>query len=114
MSAARRHGGAGSLRTALVLAGLMLAVEAGAAPVTHTIVIERMAFAPAALVVHPGDRVVWVNRDPFPHTATAAGRAFDSGSIAPDKSWSWRAGAPGEFDYVCALHTTMKGRVTVR
>ena len=100
-------------RAAVALAVLWLAGSAQAAPVTHTVTIERMAFTPAEVVVHPGDRVVWVNRDPFPHTATAAGR-FDSGPVAPGKSWTWRAGAAGDYDYVCTLHTTMKGRVSVR
>lgn len=104
----------GGARAVLALAALWLAGSAQAAPVTHTITIERMAFTPAEVVVHPGDRVVWVNRDPFPNTATAASHAFDSGSIAPDKSWSWRAGPAGDYDYVCTLHTTMKGRVIVR
>ena len=97
----------------LALAGLMAGADASAAPATHTIVIERMAFVPAQLTVHPGDRVVWVNRDPFPHTATAA-RGFDSGPVAPDRSWSWRAGAAGEWEYVCTLHPTMKGKVVVQ
>lgn len=106
--------GAGHRGAALALAVLAVAASAGAAPATHTVVIERMAFEPAEVVVHPGDRVVWVNRDPFPHTATATGRAFDSGPVAPDRSWSWRARAAGEFEYLCTLHTTMKGKVIVR
>ncbi len=97
----------------LGIAAASFIVSAAAAPVTHTITIERMAFTPAEVTVHPGDRVVWVNRDPFPHTATATGRAFDSGSVAPDKSWSWRAGKAGDYDYLCTLHTTMKGKVIV-
>ncbi len=101
-------------RAALAIAAASFAVSAAAAPVTHTITIERMAFTPAEVTVHPGDRVVWVNRDLFPHTATATGRAFDSGSVAPDKSWSWRAGKAGAYDYLCTLHTTMKARILVR
>lgn len=101
-------------RAALATAATLLVASAWAAPVTHTIAIERMAFTPAEVTVHAGDRVVWVNRDPFPHTATATGRRFDSGPIAAGKSWSWRAGAAGEYEYLCTLHTTMKGRVIVR
>jgi len=80
--------------------------------VTHTVVMEAVAFQPAALTVAVGDRVVWVNRDPFPHTATSA--AFDSKEIAPGASWTYTPTAPGELPYVCALHPTMKATLRVR
>ena len=79
----------------------------------HTIVIEGTAFAPAQMTVARGDRVTWVNKDPFPHTATARG-TFDSGSIPPDASWTWVADKAGSFDYLCTLHPTMKARLVVR
>ena len=60
-----------------------------------------------------GDTVVWINRDPFPHTATSTSGAFDSGSIAPDKSWKFRLLKKGDLDYICSLHPTMKARLTV-
>jgi plastocyanin len=72
-----------------------------------------MRFEPASLTVKPGDVVVWVNKDPFPHTATAPGGAFDSREIAADARWSWTAEKTGSHDYVCSLHPTMKGVVTV-
>jgi len=40
-----------------------------------------MQFNPAELTVHRGDRVVWVSKDLFPHTATAKDKTFDSGTI---------------------------------
>lgn len=96
---------------AALLAGL---ASAGVAAATHTIAIDGTAFVPAEVTVQRGDRVTWTNRDPFPHTATAGGRGFDSGSVAPGRSWTWVARAPGTYDYVCTLHPTMKGRVIVR
>jgi plastocyanin len=108
--------------TAVLLAcaagcGCLGAAAAGAAsaakPVTHTVVIEGTQFAPATLTVNRGDTVVWQNKDPFPHTATAKG-TFDSGSIAAGKSWRYRAKAAGEYAYVCTLHPNMKGMLTVR
>ena len=80
---------------------------------THTVTIEGTSFQPDRLTVSAGDTVVWINKDPFPHTATASG-AFDSRSIAPDKSWTFRAVKKGDFDYVCTLHPTMKARLTVQ
>ena len=98
-------------RTGLAMALVCAAMPAFAA--THTVVIDGTAFAPASLTVQRGDRVAFVNKDPFPHTATAKG-TFDSGSIAAGASWTWAADKAGTFDYVCTLHPTMKAKLVVR
>lgn len=72
-----------------------------------------MQFEPAELVVKRGSRVVWVNKDLFPHTATAIDEAFDSASIAAGASWTYKASQSGTYAYVCALHPTMKGKLVV-
>jgi plastocyanin len=88
------------------------AIAADRAGTTHEVVMQAVQFAPATLKVKRGDVVVWTNRDPFPHTATAAG-AFDSKSIAEGKSWRWRADRTGTFAYLCTFHPTMKGTLEV-
>jgi plastocyanin len=85
-----------------------------AAAETHTILMEGVAFVPQTLTVKPGDVVVWVNKDLFPHTATAQKREFDSGEIAPGKTWKYTAKKPGKFSYVCTLHPTMKATLVVK
>ncbi len=81
---------------------------------THTVTIDGTTFQPELLTVAAGDTVVWINKDPFPHTATSKAGAFDSGTIAPEKSWTFRTVKKGEFDYICTLHPTMKARLTVK
>ena len=93
-------------------AAAALAADAPKA-VTHTIIIEGMRFEPAVITVSRGDTVVWRNKDPFPHTATANG-AFDSHAIAGGKSWRFNARAAGEYTYICTLHPNMKGTLIVR
>lgn len=88
-------------------------LTAGAGPVTHTVVIEGTRFEPQALTVRPGDTVVWINKDLFPHTVTAQTGGFDSKSIAPDKSWQYTPRKMGVFRYVCTLHPTMKATLRV-
>lgn len=83
------------------------------AATTHTVAMDGTRFVPETLTVRRGDRIVWVNKDPFPHTATAAG-TFDSASIAAGHSWSYVARKAGEFPYVCTLHPGMKGRLVVQ
>jgi plastocyanin len=87
--------------------------QASGTPQTHHITIEAMRFNPETLTVRRGDRVIWINKDPFPHTTTAD-KAFDSHSIEPNASWSYVAVKPGDYDYECTLHPTMKGKLAVR
>lgn len=56
--------------------------------------------------------MVWANRDPFPHTVTAAG-VFDSHSIATGSSWKYVARKAGDYAYICTLHPNMKGMLRV-
>ena len=108
--------------TALVLSlSAVLALEAAnragvvsTAPQVHTVLIEGMRYQPEGLTVAPGDTVVWVNRDMVPHTATSAAARFDSGEIAPGKTWTHTVRATGEFDYLCTYHPLMKGILRVR
>jgi len=108
-----------SSKAAAAGAALLLAVGAAAGDLSvaraaeRTVVMDGVKFEPATITVERGDSVRWVNKDPFPHTATSRG-AFDSKEIAAGKSWKWTARKPGVYDYVCTLHPTMKGSVTVR
>lgn len=79
---------------------------------TRTITIEGMQFSPSMVTVKRGDEVVWVNKDLVPHTATAA-KTFDSGALAPNKSWRMTATNAGRYEYVCTLHPTMKAVLAV-
>jgi plastocyanin len=103
---------------ALLLAAAIFSAGYGentmAEPKTHTIVIEAMQFAPQVLEVSPGDTVVWVNKDAFPHDATATNRSFRSKEIAPNGSWKFKPVRKGTFPYLCTLHPTMKGSLIVK
>jgi plastocyanin len=81
--------------------------------VVHTIVMDGTAFSPDTLTVKRGDTVVWVNKDPFPHTVTAVDGAFDSKSIDAGKSWRYVASKPGEYRYTCTFHPTMNAALKV-
>jgi plastocyanin len=98
----------------------MFVLQAGAgtgvlaASASHTIVIADMKFVPETLTVKAGDTVLWVNKDFFPHTATAHDRSFDSRDIATNKSWKYVAKKKGTFSYICTLHPTMKATLIVK
>jgi plastocyanin len=109
----RRRRLAGQAGIVFLMAAAVGFARPARAAKTLTIAMDGTRFVPETLTVKRGDRVVWVNKDPFPHTATAAG-TFDSGSIAAGRSWSYVARKPGEIAYVCTLHPGMKGTLVVQ
>lgn len=99
------------LAAAAVLGDAALAATAPSKGAAHSVTIENMVYTPAHLVVHRGERIVWVNKDLFPHTVTAAG--FNSGSIPAGGSWSYTVGKTGNYSYACTFHPTMQGELKV-
>ena len=54
-------------------AALLLPVpSAAAAPHNYVVVIDKMKFGSVPAQLHPGDTILWVNRDFLRHSATAA------------------------------------------
>lgn len=105
-----------SRRFALGL-GLATAVAAAApalAQTTHTVTISNFAFSPANLTISPGDRVIFVNQDGAPHTATADGGGFDTGRLGRGQQAGLTFNAAGSFGYFCAIHPAMRGQITVQ
>jgi plastocyanin len=86
--------------------------EAAAAQV----VIDNFAYSPREITVTAGTRVTWVNHDDSPHTvtSTAKPKAFDSGAMDTDASFAFTFAAPGTYEYFCAVHPHMTGKVIVK
>jgi plastocyanin len=79
-----------------------------------TVVIENMKFNPDTITVKKNETITWVNKDMFPHTATAVDKTFDSKVLQPGKSFKYKAKKTGTFEYKCDLHPTMKASLTVQ
>jgi plastocyanin len=84
-------------------------VDGASAEVT----ILNFAFDPAELEIEAGTTVTWTNDDSVPHTATADDGAFDTGILRTGESASHRFDTRGTFPYICALHPSMTGTITV-
>jgi len=80
------------------------------------IVIDNFTFDPPEVTIPAGTRVTWLNRDDVPHTATSTAkpRAFDSGALDTDQKYSFTFTSTGVYEYFCAVHPKMTGRITVR
>ncbi|HEV2124622.1 MAG TPA: cupredoxin family copper-binding protein, partial [Chloroflexota bacterium] len=89
-------------------------VDSGSEERTRRISIRAFQYLPASDTVAVGDTVVWINQDAVPHTATAADRAWDTGSIATKQSGHVVVSKRGEHPYICALHPNMSGTLVVQ
>jgi len=80
---------------------------------TITVDAQDFAFSPQDVSVTAGDTVEWVNVGEAPHTVTGEGAAFDSGTIDAGGRFRHRFDETGTYDYVCAFHPQMVGRIEV-
>src|SRR3954453_22468566 len=77
------------------------------------VTIKNFKFAPSTSSVHVGDTITWTNQDIAPHTATASNGSWDTGTINKGKTGSHTFTTAGTFPYICSIHPSMKGTVTV-
>jgi plastocyanin len=95
----------------LVLFIATLTATSVSAQRTVDVSIQGFAFNPASVQVSTGDTVRWTNMDSTDHTVT--GSTFNSGIIHTGQSYEFRFTTPGSYSYVCSIHPSMKGTVTV-
>jgi plastocyanin len=74
--------------------------------------IRGFKFKPPTLRISRGTRVVWVNRDRAPHTATRRG-SFNTGVIRSGRAVAVRFKRRGTYGYICTIHPEMRGRIVV-
>ena len=89
--------------------------HAMASGATKTVAIKGYAYAPASLTINVGDTVTWTNEDTAPHTVTVSSGPvkFSSGNLAKGQSFSYTFTKAGTYDYYCAVHPDMVGKVVV-
>ena len=109
----------------LALGGLMAGVGMEAVPrIAHAqpaqpehavteVNIDNFTFAPATVRVKTGTTVTWTNRDDIPHVVLMQGLKLRSKVMDTSETFSHRFEKVGSFDYFCALHPHMKGKVVV-
>ena len=82
---------------------------------TKTVVIKNFRFQPANITIKRGTRVIWINKDPHPHTATANNkRSFDSGRLGKGQRYTHTFKSAGKKPYHCEIHPFMRGSVVVK
>ena len=95
------------------LAVLLLPLPASAAaPQTHQVVIDKMKFGAVPASARVGDRIIWVNRDLFRHTATAKAAGIDV-DLPPGTKKVMTVMRSGTFAVSCRYHPGMKASLKV-
>jgi plastocyanin len=84
-----------------------------AAPSAVVIHIDNFTFKQPVLKVKPGTTVTWVNGDDIPHNVVAKYKSFRSKVLDTGDNFSFTFAKPGEYEYFCALHPHMTGKVIV-
>jgi plastocyanin len=75
--------------------------------------IIDFAYDPDPVTIEEGGKVIWINRDAAPHTATADDDSFDTGRLNAGNLKSESFKEPGEYAYFCEIHPEMRGTVEV-
>lgn len=82
-----------------------------AAPATASIQIANFAFEPSTVTIRAGGSVTWTNTDGDRHSVLLDGS--ESARLDQGGTFSRTFSSPGEFAYVCGLHSSMTGTVVV-
>jgi plastocyanin len=101
------------LLAAAALSVAAVPLSADAAPKTYTIVIAKMQFGAAPAGLRKGDRIIWVNRDIFEHTATARDGSFDV-KLPPGAHATIVLRHAGRIAFYCKYHPGMTGVLNVQ
>lgn len=77
------------------------------------IAITNFSFQPADITIKTGTTITFTNNDSAPHTITADDASFDSGRLATGATFEHTFTQIGKVSYHCAIHSSMRGTITV-
>jgi len=98
-----------------IVGAMLAAASVAAQDATNVITIDNFTFTPPELTVAAGTTVKWVNHDDIPHSVVNKDKVFRSkAALDTDDSFSYTFASAGSFDYFCALHPHMVGKVIVK
>jgi plastocyanin len=93
--------------------GASATAPSGEAPRAAKVEIADFAYDPDPVTVQAGGKVIWLNQDSAPHTATAEDGSFDTGRLEEGKLKSETFKQAGTYEYICQIHPDMHGVVEV-
>jgi plastocyanin len=88
------------------------AAPAASATSGKAVTIVDFGFNPGSITVKAGTTVTWTNTG-VTHTVTSNTGLFDSGHLGSGGTFTFTFSKAGTYAYHCAIHSAMKGEVTV-
>lgn len=74
--------------------------------------IKNFAFNPGSVMIKKGATVTWTNNDSAPHQIKSS--VINSSVMNTGEIFSFTFGKSGTYDYICAIHPSMKGTIIVQ
>ncbi len=75
--------------------------------------INGFTFGPGTLSVKKGQSINWTNGDDSPHQVSVASKSLKTGMLLKGQSGQLKFDEAGSYEYACALHPAMKGKIEV-
>lgn len=88
------------------------AAPAASATSGNAVTIVDFGFNPGTITVKAGTTATWTNTG-VTHTVTSDAGLFDSGHLGSGDTFTFTFSKAGTYAYHCAIHSSMKGEVTV-
>ena len=107
-------GGSTSVPTASPTPLLTLTPVASVSIVMGASALTTAAYSPSPVRLATGSVVMWLKNDNTAHTSTADGGAWNSGEIAPGRTFTRTFTTAGSFPYHCTIHPGMVGTIEVQ
>jgi len=82
-------------------------------PKEHRIRITKFKFIPDEIEVQIGDKVIWVNEDLAPHTATAKDSSWTTGKLKRNDEEIVEISEGMSGSYFCKYHPNMKATLII-
>lgn len=77
--------------------------------------IENFAFSQGTVTINKGDTIVWKNIDKVPHQIEGVALKDLKGPVMGyGLTYSFTFNEVGTYDYFCAIHPMMKGKIIVK
>ncbi len=89
-------------------------MESAASGNVVNVAIRGFKFAPQDVTVKVGDTVIWANEDAAPHTVESSDNVLKSDTLSKGDTYKYTFTKAGKHDYICAIHPSMHGSVTVQ
>jgi plastocyanin len=95
------------------LAGKFPTAAVAAKTGSNDVNISGFSFGPGTLSVKKGQNINWTNGDDSPHQVSVASKSLKTAVLLKGQSAQLKLDEPGSYEYACALHPAMKGKIEV-